>query len=343
MKPDATICPETTASFPNKIHVIDSHTGGEPTRVIVSGGPDLGKGSMVERLELFRTQFDAWRRGVLNEPRGNDVIVGAIILPAVNADSIAATIYYDNIGYLGMCGHGTIGLTVTLAHLGRIQPGEHRIDTPVGQVRVVLHDANTVSVQNVASFRYRESVAVNVPGIGRVVGDIASGGNWFYLVRETETAFGEINPGRAGHLLDFTKRIRSTLMEDGVTGENGVAVDHVELYAPPGDLAADSRNFVLCPGGAWDRSPCGTGTSAKLACLAADGKLKPGEVWRQASTTGSIFETSFQWEDDGCGVGKPAHSASARIIPTIRGSAWISGDNKLFFDPTDPFRFGIGI
>jgi len=322
--------PDSTADFPGTIHVIDSHTGGEPTRVIVSGGPDLGNGSMVERRELFRTRFDAWRRGVLNEPRGNDVIVGAIVLPPLNANSVCGTIYYDNIGYLGMCGHGTIGLSVTLAHLGRIQPGEHRIDTPVGQVRIVLHDANTVSVQNVASYRYRDSVAVNVPGMGRVVGDIAWGGNWFYLVRETQTPFGEINPQQADHLLAYTKQIRATLVDEGITGENGEAVDHVELYGPPGELAADSRNFVLCPGGAWDRSPCGTGTSAKLACLAADGKLKPGEIWRQASTTGSIFETSFQWERE-------------RIIPTIKGSAWISGDNKLIFDSTDPFRFGIGI
>ncbi len=307
---------------------------------------------MVERRDLFRTRFDAWRPAVLNEPRGSSVIVGAILLPPVNDDSVAATIYFDNVGYLGMCGHGTIGLTVTLGHLGLIRPGEHRIDTPVGQVRVVLHDGNTVSVQNVASYRFRESVAVTVPGIGRVVGDIAWGGNWFFLVRETESAFGAIHPGRARDLLDFTKRIRSSLHAEGIAGEKGAVIDHVELYAPPGDLPADSRNFVLCPGGEWDRSPCGTGTSAKLACLAADGKLKPGETWRQASTTGSIFETSYQWESDEGSAGSPQPpagpdpepaptSGSPRIIPTIRGSAWISGDNKLFFDPTDPFRFGI--
>lgn len=316
--------------FPRQIEVIDSHTGGEPTRVVVAGGPDLGKGTALERRERFRNGFDVWRQGLIHEPRGNSVLVGALLLEPGLPQCAAAVVYFNNGSYLGMCGHGTIGLGVTMHHLGRIGLGVHDLETPVGVVRMTLHDANTVSVENVPAWRFRASVPVDVPGLGRVSGDIAWGGNWFFLARELPVPLGEISPAEAPRLLGLTQAIRAALWQSGITGPSGEELDHVELFGPPGDLPADSRNFVLCPGGAWDRSPCGTGTSAKLACLAADGKLKPGEIWRQASTTGSIFECHYRTEGD-------------RIVPVLKGTAWITAKSTLNFDPDDPFRWGIGI
>jgi 4-hydroxyproline epimerase len=308
------------------VRVIDSHTGGEPTRIVIEGAPDFGAGSMADRLEVFRREHDAFRSAVVNEPRGSDVIVGAVLLEPAEAASAAGVIYFNNVGYLGMCGHGTIGLIATLAYLGRIQPGSHAIETPVGTVRAVLHHDGSVSVRNVLAYRYRANVPVEVPGHGVVHGDIAWGGNWFFLVSDHGQT---IALGNAARLTGFTWAIRQALERDGITGENGGEIDHIELFGPPSSAEkADSRNFVLCPGGAYDRSPCGTGTSAKLACLAAAGKLAPGQTWRQESIVGSVFEGSYE-------------TAPGGIIPAIRGRAWVNADSRLLFDDTDPFQWGI--
>lgn len=308
------------------VRVIDSHTGGEPTRIVIEGAPDFGAGSMADRLEVFRREHDAFRSAVVNEPRGSDVLVGAVLLEPVDAASAAGVIFFNNVGYLGMCGHGTIGLIATLAYLGRIQPGSHAIETPVGTVHAVLHDDGSVSVRNVLAYRYRAGVPVEVPGHGIVHGDIAWGGNWFFLVSDHGQ---QIAPGNSGRLTGFTWAIRHALEREGITGENGGEIDHIELFGPPSSTdKADSRNFVLCPGGAYDRSPCGTGTSAKLACLAADGRLAPGQTWRQESIAGSVFEGSYE-------------TAPGGIIPTIRGRAWVNADSRLLFDDTDPFQWGI--
>lgn len=309
-----------------RIAVVDSHTGGEPTRVIVSGGPELGSESMTERLDVFRKRFDRFRTAVINEPRGSDVSVGALLLPASDSTCTAGVIFFNNVGYLGMCGHGTIGLLVTLAHLGRIAPGEHRIETPVGVVATVLHDANQVSVRNVPSYRHAKDVAVNVEGHGPVNGDIAWGGNWFFLVSNHGQKLSREN---APKLTDFAWRVRRALERDGITGAGDCQIDHVELLGPPSTSGVDARNFVLCPGGAYDRSPCGTGTSAKVACLIEDGKLLPGEIWRQQSIIGTMFEAS-------------AESRDGLIIPTIRGSAYVTAEATLLLDPADPFCWGIG-
>jgi 4-hydroxyproline epimerase len=308
-----------------RIGIVDSHTGGEPTRVVVSGGPDLGAGAMAERLSLFRSQFDEFRSAVVNEPRGSDVVVGALLCEPVSAASAAGVIFFNNVGYLGMCGHGTIGLVVTLAWLGRIAPGEHLIETPVGTVKSILHDSGEVTVENVPSYRAARNVAINVEGYGAITGDIAWGGNWFFLVSDhrQEIAFENVD-----RLTDCAWRIRQALVRGGVTGDDGQEIDHIELFGPPQRGDADSRNFVLCPGKAYDRSPCGTGTSAKLACLAAAGKLRPGEAWRQESIIGSLFEGSFQ-------------SAGDRILPSIKGSAFITSEATLLLDPRDPLRMGI--
>jgi 4-hydroxyproline epimerase len=308
-----------------RIQVIDSHTGGEPTRVVIAGGPDLGHGSMAERRERFRERHDEFRSAVVNEPRGSDVLVGAWLCEPVDPICIAGVIFFNNVGYLHMCGHGAIGVAVTLAHLGRIGPGRHRLETPAGIVALEFGGGNAVTVENVASYRHAANVTVLVEGVGPVTGDVAWGGNWFFLVGEHGQELDQANVER---LTDFTWRMREALNRHGVTGADGQEIDHIELFGPPRDPSAHSRNFVLCPGGAYDRSPCGTGTSAKMACLLADGKLKEGEVWRQESIVGSLFEGTVRRHGD-------------RVIPRIKGTAYIQADATLLLDPNDPFRQGI--
>jgi 4-hydroxyproline epimerase len=313
-----------------RISVIDSHTGGEPTRLVVNGFPDLGRGSMAERKELLASRYDDWRAATVLEPRGNDVIVGALLCAPVSQDAAAGVIFFNNTGYLNMCGHGTIGLVVTLAHMGRIGPGVHVIETPVGNVTATLHDDDTVSVRNVPAYRHLKQVTLNVPGNGVVHGDVAWGGNWFFLVSDHGQRIALDN---ATLLTDYTTRMRHALTAQGISGADGAEIDHIELFAPDPE-GADSRNFVLCPGNAYDRSPCGTGTSAKLACLAADGKLAPGEVWTQASVIGSRFQASYEHEGADAGKG-------GRIIPTLRGSAFVCAEATLLIDDADPFSWGI--
>lgn len=310
-----------------RIQVLDSHTGGEPTRLVLDGFPDLGKGSMAERRALLAEQHDSWRAATVLEPRGSDVLVGALLCEPVDPSACAGVIFFNNTGYLGMCGHGTIGLVVSLAHLGRIGPGTHRIETPVGTVEATLHDDRSVSVRNVPSYRYRKQVPVEVPGHGLVHGDIAWGGNWFFLIADHGLRVAGDN---LDELTTYTVAVQKALEDQGIRGEDGGLIDHIELFAD--DPEADSRNYVLCPGKAYDRSPCGTGTSAKLACLAADGKLAAGDSWRQASVIGSQFEGRFEW------VGEPAEG---RIIPTIRGRANISAEATLLLEEDDPFAWGI--
>ncbi|MDB5302467.1 MAG: 4-hydroxyproline 2-epimerase [Phycisphaerales bacterium] len=308
-----------------RIQVIDSHTGGEPTRVIVSGGPDLGRGDLATRVALFRERFDTIRSAVVNEPRGSDVMVGALLCEPVDPICAAGVIFFNNVGYLGMCGHGTIGLVVTLAHLGRIGLGTHRIETPVGVISATLEGANHVTVRNVPSYRHAKGVSVNVAGHGPITGDVAWGGNWFFLVSDHGQ---EVVLKNVERLTDFTWRVREALVREGVSGAGGGEIDHIELFGPPTVTGCDSRNFVLCPGKAYDRSPCGTGTSAKVACLVADGKLREGQRWRQESIIGSVFEAYATVED-------------GKIIPHIRGSAYVNAETTLVLDPNDPFRAGI--
>jgi 4-hydroxyproline epimerase len=309
----------------SRIRVIDSHTGGEPTRVVVSGGPDLGYGPLAERVSRFRDQHDTFRSAIVNEPRGSDAMVGALLCEASEPDCIAGVIYFNNVGYLGMCGHGTIGLVSTLAFLGKLSAGEYRIDTPCGVVTTVLHGDGQVSVRNVRSYRHAKAVPLEVPEYGGVTGDIAWGGNWFFLVHDHPMALSLDN---LEQLTEYTWAIRQALEHNGITGAEGAEIDHIELFGPSALAGVDSKNFVLCPGKAYDRSPCGTGTSAKLACLYADGKLAPGQVWRQESIVGSIFEGSVEVVD-------------GEVFPTIKGSAFVNGEADLILDERDPFCMGI--
>ena len=314
--------------------VIDSHTGGEPTRCVVSGGPDLGGGTLFERRQRFRDEHDAWRRALVCEPRGSDVIVGALLCAPLEAASTCGVIFFNNVGTLGMCGHGTIGLIATLAHLGRIAPGEHRIETPVGTVTATLHADGSASVANVPSYRQAKRVAVEVPGHGVLHGDVAWGGNWFFLCEDHGQT---LDASAVGELTAFAGRVRAALRRQGVAGRDGAEIDHIELFGPAADAANHARNFVLCPGGAYDRSPCGTGTSAKIACLAADGKLAPGAIWRQESVIGSVFSASYSRP-----AAPLADVPAGSVLPLIHGRAHVTLDATLVFDPADPFAWGFG-
>lgn len=315
--------PMALSSHFTALRAIDSHTAGEPTRLIIEGFPDLGSGSMAERKARFAQDYDDWRSAIILEPRGNDVLVGALLCQPCSSQAAAGVIFFNNAGYLGMCGHGTIGLVASLAYLGRIGVGDHLIETPVGTVNARLHEDGSVTVENVPAYRYRRQVRVEVSGYGPVVGDIAWGGNWFFLIGEHHLA---IDTQNLDALTAFCWAVRVALESAGIYGEDGGVIDHIELFAA--DPQADSRNFVLCPGKAYDRSPCGTGTSAKLACLAADGKLQPGEIWRQASVIGSQFSGYYQRNGD-------------RVTPFIRGQAYVCADSQLLLDERDPFVWGI--
>ncbi|MBK7452778.1 MAG: proline racemase family protein [Anaerolineales bacterium] len=340
-----------------RIPFLDSHTSGEPTRLITSLPFDLGTGSVADKLSRLKKDHDNFRTTVLNEPRGSDVLVGALLVPPADPTCQFGVIYFNNVGYLGMCGHGTIGLIASLAYLGKVQPGVIRVETPVGVVEATLHAPslrgasdserrsnllineevasgqekehprndmypNKVSVKNIPAYRHLTHVPVTVDG-KTVHGDVAWGGNWFFLCHDHGL---EVNMQNLEALTDFSWRVREQFTANGITGANGAEVDHVELFASTPE--ADSKSFVLCPGKAYDRSPCGTGTSAKLACLYDDGKLKVGQTWRQQSVVGSIFEGSVQLVGD-------------QVIPTITGEAWVMAEGMILVDERDPFGSGI--
>jgi len=335
-----------------KIPFLDSHTGGEPTRLITSLPFDLGTGSVADKLSTLKKNHDDLRRTVLLEPRGSDVLVGAYLVPPADPTCQFGVIYFNNVGYLGMCGHGTIGLIASLAYLGKVQPGVIRVETPVGVVEATLHPMslrvfekqspvyeeiasgenqerprndmypNKVSVKNIPAYRHLTHIPVTVGG-KTIHGDVAWGGNWFFLCHDHGL---EVNMQNLEALTNFAWRVREQFTANGVTGTNGAEIDHVELFASTPE--ADSKSFVLCPGKAYDRSPCGTGTSAKLACLYDDGKLQVGQTWKQQSVVGSIFEGSVQLDGD-------------KIIPTITGEAWVMAEGVILVDERDPFGKGI--
>jgi 4-hydroxyproline epimerase len=312
----------------HSVPFVDSHTAGEPTRVILEAPFDLGSGSLAERREIFSTKYDSYRRAFCTEPRAGDTTVGALLVPPFDSSCSAGVIFFNNIGYLNMCGHGTIGLIRSLEYLGRLQPGAHRIDTPVGAVGATLHQDGRVSLENVASYRAEKDFGLAVDGLGRVVGDIAWGGNWFFLIENHGL---EIALENREALMDYCVRVKRALALRPVRQAQGrpetQKVDHIELFGP--SQIADSRSFVLCPGDAYDRSPCGTGTSAKLACLNADKKLSPGQIWRQESVIGTVFEAVYELDEAGS------------VIPTITGSAFVTAKGEIVFDEQDPFQFGI--
>lgn len=312
-------------AFPGSITVVDSHTEGEPTRVVIEGWPMPAGASMAERREHLLRHQDHLRRAVVLEPRGHEAVVGALLTPPVEAGSLAGVIFFDNEGCLGMCGHGTIGVVRTLADLGRLSAGALQLDTPVGSVSAELNPDGSVTLRNVPAYCHARDVCVDVPELGRLKGDVAWGGNWFFL---TELAGEPLELGNRARLTRLTLAIKAALGAAGVRGAGGAEIDHVEVFGPARRPDADSRNFVMCPSGAFDRSPCGTGTSAKLAVLHARGELKLGQPWRQESVTGGLF-IAWLAEEQG------------RLIPHIRGRAFLTGRATLLFDPLDPFCAGL--
>ena len=308
------------------MHVIDSHTGGEPTRVILDGAPDLGNGPMAERARRLATEHEEFYRSIMLEPRGQPAMVGALLVEPVDPTCVTGVIYFDVDAVLGMCGHGTIGLTVTLAHLGRIGQGTHRIETPAGVVTVELHDANTVTVTNIESRRVQRSVTLDVPAYGPVTGDLAYGGNWFFIVDPSPIP---VCVGNIAKLTNKAVAIREASIAQCIGGEQGEPVDHVIFQGTSSTDGVHSRNFVLCPDDNYDRSPCGTGSSARLACLAADGKLAPGEEIVQESVIGSTYRLSYQPGPNG------------GVIPSITGQAHVMAEAKLIFAENDRFKAGI--
>jgi 4-hydroxyproline epimerase len=314
------------STFPKSISVVDSHTEGEPTRVVIAGWHPPPGGTMAERREHLRRSHDHLRRAVVCEPRGHDAVVGALLTPPIHPGSVAGVIFFDDAGYLGMCGHGSIGVVRTLEFLGRWKPGAAALDTPVGTIGAELLEDGSVVIQNVPAYCYARDIELEVPRIGRVVGDVAYGGNWFFL---TELSGERIDLDNVERLLRRTRRIREALRAKGVRGAGGAEVDHIEIFGPPSRNDADSRNFVLCPGAEYDRSPCGTGTSAKMAVLHARGRLAPGQLWRQESVTGSLF------------TGWLTENSEGELVPHIQGRAFVTGEAKLYFDPQDFFRGGI--
>ena len=313
----------------HRLHVVDSHTGGEPTRVIVRGGPVLSAASMEDKLIELRRNYDHIRTSVICEPRGSDIIVGALLCEPQDPTCDAGVIFFNNVGYLGMCGHGTIGVVVTLAYLGKIGCGTHRFDSPVGAVEATLHENGEVTVNNVPSFRSAANVSVLADGYGKVRGDVAWGGNWFFLVNDSPV---EVSLGKLEELSKFTAAVRDALAREGITGSDGREIDHGEVFGKSAIPGVHAKNFVLCPGKVYDRSPCGTGMSAKLACLHADGKLKPGEIWRQESIVGSIFEGAIRSYNG---------QSNGHVLPSIKGSAFVTSEADLILDPRDPFRHGL--
>jgi len=311
--------------LPFQFRVIDSHTGGEPTRVAIDLELPLGDGDLATRRDTLRANHDWLRRALCTEPRGSDTVVGALLCKPTAPTSAAGVIFFNNVGYLSMCGHGMIGLAATLAHRGQLSAGSHRIETPAGRVQVELLGDGSVSIENIRSYRARSGVEVSTPDFGIVRGDVAWGGNWFFL---PDCSPIPLEPANIPKLTDLCWRIRRALAAARITGDDGEEIDHIELTGPPSSPSADAKNFVLCPGGAYDRSPCGTGTSAKLACLAADGRLAEGRVWRQESIIGSIFTASYRRAPDG-------------IIPTITGRAFVNAESTIIIDPRDPFATGI--
>jgi 4-hydroxyproline epimerase len=306
----------------NSIQVIDSHTGGEPTRVVIRGGPALNCQPLADKVATLRAERDDFRRSVVLEPRGSDVMVGALLCEPYAADCVTGVIFFNNVGYLGMCGHGLIGVVATLAYLDRIGPGVHRVDTPAGVVEATLRDDGEVCVENVPSWRTVKDIEMEIPGFGKVVGDIVWGGNWFFLVKRPSM---DLSLTSVDKLVALAWKIRQVVNACGYP-----EVDHVELFGRP-RAGGDSRNFVLCPGKAYDRSPCGTGTSAKLACLAADGVLEEGAEWIQESIIGSQFRGSFRWND----------RSRSEILPRIVGRAHIMAETTLIYQEGDPFASGI--
>ncbi|MGI9177053.1 MAG: proline racemase family protein, partial [Pirellulales bacterium] len=307
----------------------DSHTIGEPTRVVVdetfAAALALGDGSVRRRRDLFRERYDHVRRALVGDPRGAVAMVGVVLVPPHDPACRLGAFYFNRVGYLDMCGHATIGLAVTLGSLGRIEPGSFRLETPAGSVGVTWHGGIDASFECVPPRRIHRGLAVDCGSGQTVTGDVATSGLWFYLCRDHGIA---VTPAEIPRLTDLAWTIRRGLEARGITGDGGEIIDHIVLLGPPSTSGNDGKAFVLCPDGAFDRSPCGTGTSALVGCLHEDGLLAEGRTWRQESVLGGIYEARVRREGE-------------ILVPTVRGQAWITAESELRFAIDDPYRTGL--
>jgi len=318
-----------TNGLPDRLRVIDSHTIGEPTRVVIDdtlvAGLDLGGGSVRERCDRFRERYDHVRRAIVCDPRGAVAMVGVILLPPADPKCRFGAFYVNRVGFLDMCGHATIGLAVTLGRLGHVEPGSFRLETPAGVVGVTWHGGSEASFECVPPRRIHKTLSLDCDDGSRVTGDVATSGLWFFLCRDHGLP---VEPAAIPALTARAWAIRRGLEAAGITGDSGAVIDHVVLLGPPLERVNDGRAFVLCPDGAFDRSPCGTGTSALVGCLFEDGVIGEAQVWRQESVLGGVYEASIRREG---GI----------LVPTVRGRAWLTGETTLYFAADDPYREGL--
>jgi 4-hydroxyproline epimerase len=300
---------------------VDSHTEGEPTRVVYDGLPELGRGPLRERAHALLAA--GLREAIVDEPRGHPALVGALLLPPSDpSNATAAVVFINNVGLLPMCVHASIGIARTLVHLGRMPQTPWakpvRLETLAGDIEIRLEADHVVAVDNVWAHRLHHDIELE-SSRGLVRADVAWGGNWFLIVEHSPIP---VVPERLGELSALALELRSCTEALGLRGDDGAAIDHIQLCGP--SELADSRNFVLCPGGEYDRSACGTGTSARLACLHADGRLAPGRRFRQQGITGSCF------------IGEITALRDGRVRPCIRGRAWLTAAGTLLFEHEDP-------
>ncbi len=306
------------------IHYTDLHTEGEPTRVITSGFPDLGTGSILQRSEMMTKNFSDLCSGIVREPRGHEAMVAALLLEPADKSCDHGVIFFNNVGSLGMCGHGTMGVVRALRDQGFMGSDTVTFETPAGNVDAAIDEAGRISVVNVESYCYRRQVEVELSSGQKVIGDIAWGGNWFFL---TGSNGWPLDVRESPILIDFASEIRVALESNGICGEGGAPIDHVELHESLQGGQQGVRSFVMCPGMEWDRSPCGTGASATVASMADQQLISPGETWIQESILGGRFEVTYELGERG-------------IIPTISGRAWPCSRGELIFEEDDPFRSG---
>jgi proline racemase len=331
--------------FGQVLQAVDSHTAGEPTRIVTGGLPPVAGATMAEKRAALRIRHDALRRALVHEPRGHDAIVVAYLVPPCHPDAHAGVVFCNDVGYLGMCGHGAIGVATVLVGMGMVpaQEPETRVvlDTPAGLVpcRVAVSNgrARAVTITNVPSFQFRQRAIAAVPGFGKVAADIAWGGNWFAFVEAAQLGL-HVDKAHLPQLLPAAIAVREALAANGVRGvhpESGEEqlVDHVKLFDALEGPTPGARAMTLCPGTAYDRSPCGTGTSAKLAVLHSKGELGVGEWFTSESVIGTRFRARIAATTQ---VGQ-----FAAIVPEIEGAAYVTGLQTFVLDPEDPCVHGL--
>ena len=326
----------------HSFHIIDGHTCGNPVRLVAGGGPLLTGATMMERRAHFLAEFDWIRTGLMFEPRGHDMMSGSILYPPTRPDCDTGILFIETSGCLPMCGHGTIG-TVTMAiEHGLVNPktpGVLRLDTPAGLVVAEYRQegqyVEEVRITNVPAYLHAEALAVDCPGLGEITVDVAYGGN-FYGIVEPQANYRDMADFSAGELIGMSPVLRQRLNErysfvhpdnPGISG-----LSHILWTGAPLDPEADARNAVFYGDKAIDRSPCGTGTSARMAQLHAKGRLKAGDGFVHESIIGSLFKGRVEKEVPVAG--------RTGIIPSIGGWARTTGYNTIFIDDRDPYAHG---